>query len=117
MRSHPHRISCRSRSPREDDIPGFVDVLILGCGPLLDPEWRQESIVDPLLEGVLVDGLPEVCVGVHVVRPLRSGSESDLHGGGEVLEDSPSMCSSLAPPLWHSSIITRSKKSGEYFPK
>mgnify|MGYP001000015088 FL=1 len=53
----------------------------------LDLEWREESIIDPLGEGVFVDGFAKIVVGIHIVISLRSGCESEVDGRGEVAED------------------------------
>ena len=53
----------------------------------LDLEWCEESIIDPLGEGVFVDGLAKIGVGIHIVISLRSGGESEVDGRGEVAED------------------------------
>src|SRR5690606_13789768 len=44
-------------------------------------------IVNPFLERIDIDRLPEIAVGVHVIPALGRGSQSKLHGGGEVLQN------------------------------
>lgn len=53
----------------------------------LDLEWREESIIDPLSEGIFVDRLAKIVVGIHIIISLRSCSESEVDGRGEVAED------------------------------
>lgn len=53
----------------------------------LDLKWREESIIDPLGEGVLIDGLTKIVVGIHIVISLWGCGESEVDGRGEVAED------------------------------
>ena len=50
-------------------------------------EGRQEPVLDAFLQGVGVNRLPEIGVGIDVVFPFRSGGQTELHGGGKVVED------------------------------
>src|SRR2546430_2324156 len=51
--------------------------------------WREESVLDPLLKAVLVDGVAEVHVGVAVVLAQRRRRHPKLIRWLEVLEDLP----------------------------
>ena len=53
----------------------------------LDLEGCEESVIDPLSEGVFVDGLAKIVVGIHIIISLWSGGESEVDGRGEVAED------------------------------
>ena len=48
-----------------------VDILVERRGNLLYAERREEAVIDPLFEGVDVDWLAEVGVGVRVLLALR----------------------------------------------
>ena len=64
-----------------------VNVLIKRGTDLLHLERRQEPVVDAVLQGVGVDRLAEVLVGINVVLALWGGSQAELHGRLEVLHD------------------------------
>ena len=67
-------------STRESE---FIDI---DLDPL-DLEWCEESIIDPLSEGIFVDGLAKIGVGIDIIISLRSCCESEVDGRGEVAED------------------------------
>lgn len=53
----------------------FVDIELHS----LDLEWREESIIDPTSERVLIDGLAEVVIGIDIVITLRSRRETEVY--------------------------------------
>jgi len=55
----------------------------------VDPVRRQEAVVDPLPQAVLIDGIAEVEVGIPVVFPERCGGHPQLKRRGEILQDLP----------------------------
>lgn len=67
-------------STRESE---FIDIEL----DPLDLEWREKSIIDPLSEGIFVDGLAKIGVGIDIIISLRSCCESEVDGRGEVAED------------------------------
>ena len=67
-------------STRESE---FIDIEL----DPLDLEWCEESIIDPLSEGIFVDGLAKIGVGIDIIISLRSCCESEVDGRGEVAED------------------------------
>ena len=73
--------------PLDQLVVGGVDILVERRRDLLDPERRQEAVVDAVLQRIDVDRLAEVGVGVHVLVALGRGGQAELHGGGEVVED------------------------------
>ena len=50
----------------------------------LDLKWREESIIDPLGEGVFIDGLTEIVIRIDIIIALRSSSESEVYRSGEI---------------------------------
>src|SRR5207237_10291458 len=56
-------------------------------GYLLHLEGGQEAVVDAVLEGIDIDRLAEILVGIDVVLALGRGGEAELHRRGEVGED------------------------------
>lgn len=70
-------------------VVGRVGVIVQAGRELLDPERRQEAVVDALLQGVGVDRLAEIGVGVDVALTLGRGRQAELHGWLEVGEDVP----------------------------
>ena len=71
----------------DDLVIRRVDVVIQGRGDLADLEGRQVAVVDAFLQGVDVDRLAEVGVGVGIVGAPGCGGQAQLHGGLEVLHD------------------------------
>jgi len=51
--------------------------------------WSEEPVLDALVEGVGVDRIAEVAIGVDIRIPLWGRSHPELGCGGEVLEDFP----------------------------
>ena len=111
----------RAREQRDDalEVPRLVEVgrdlaaeevelaLVrlpaVGVGAEHDPPHavgREEAVVDPLLERVLVDGRAEVRVGVAVVLAKRRGGHAELSRLGEVFEDrAPARVVARAPAM------------------
>jgi len=58
---------------------GAVDVFIKGGVDLPNFEGGEETIINAVFEGIGVDGVTEVGVGVSVVFSFRSSSESELY--------------------------------------
>ena len=67
-------------------IPG-IEVIIEGRGNLADFEWRKESVVDPILEGIDEHGLAEIGVGIGIEPALWRGGQAELHGRAEIFQD------------------------------
>ena len=66
-----------------------VDVLIQCGGMLAHSERGQVTIVDPLFEGVAINWLAKVGIGIDVIFTLWGCGQPQLHGGFEVVEDIP----------------------------
>ena len=67
-------------STRESE---FIDIEL----DPLDLKWCEESIIDPLSEGIFVDGLTKIGVGIDIIISLRGCCEPEVDGRGEVAED------------------------------
>ena len=76
------------------------------------PVGGEEAVLDALRERVLEHGVAEVVVGVGRLVALRRRRHPELRRRGEVIEDAPPRGVAAALPRWHSSTMTRSKKSG-----
>ena len=77
------------------------------------PVGREEAVLDALCERVLEERVAEVVVAVDGLVALRGRGHAELRRRREVLEDA--LATTTRPralPRWHSSTITRSKKSG-----
>ena len=70
-------------------VAGVDGHLVQRGGHLEDLEGGQEAVVDAVLEGVDVERVAEVGVGVGVLGALGGGGEAQLHGRGEVFKDAP----------------------------
>ncbi len=64
-----------------------IDILVKRRRNLPDAEWREETIIDALLERVDIDRLAEVSIRVHVVLALGCCRQAELNGGSEVFEN------------------------------
>src|SRR3990167_4442718 len=62
-------------------------IVIQRGSDLLQAEGCKETIVDAVFERIDEHRLAEVGIGVGVVLSLRRSSQTQLHGGGEVFED------------------------------
>ena len=62
-------------------VIGVVGVVIDVAGGEPHAVRRQEAVLDALLEGVTIDGLAEVVVGIGVDLATRRGRHAQLHGG------------------------------------
>src|ERR1019366_2014315 len=65
-----------------------INVVIQRGLNLLHLEGREKTVIDALLERVYEHRVAEVGVGINIVFALGGGGESELHGGGEVFQDS-----------------------------
>ena len=70
-------------------IVGAVEIFIQGGFDLPHFERGEEAVVDAVFEGVGVDGLAEVGVGVGVVFPFGGGGKAELHRWREVFQNGP----------------------------
>jgi len=50
-------------------------------------EGGQEAVIDAFFEGVSIDGIAEVGVGVNVVSTFGGGGQAELNGGGKIFQD------------------------------
>jgi hypothetical protein len=61
-----------------------IEVFVEGGFDLPDFEGGEVAVVDAVFEGVGVNWVAEVGVGVGVVGAFWGGGEAKLYGGGEV---------------------------------
>src|SRR2546429_7125419 len=105
----PIKVTCaRSRTPASYVVAGHDAMHMV---------WCQEAVINALAETVRVDWVAEIAIGIDIVIALGGGGHAKLIGRFEVSQDfriSRQLLSSAALPRWHSSTITRSKKSGAY---
>jgi hypothetical protein len=72
----------------DDLVVGGQHQLIQVSADALDPVGGEKAVVDAILERVLIGRMAEIVVGIDVIRALWSGGEAQMHGGGEVLQNS-----------------------------
>ena len=68
-------------------VIGRVNILVKRRLNLLHFERCEKAIVDPFLQRVDEHRLTEVAIGVHVVFAFWCGSQTELHGGREILQN------------------------------
>ena len=71
----------------DDRIIRGVDVIIQGGLDALDFEGGQEAVVDAFFEGVDINRLAEIFVGIDIVFAFGCGGETELHGRREIFHD------------------------------
>ena len=69
-----------------------VDVVVERRGDLLHLERRQKAVVDPVLQGIDVNRLAEIGVGVDVGLALRRRGQPELHGRREIVRGCRASC-------------------------
>ncbi len=68
-------------------IVGAVEVFVEGGFDLPHFEGGEEAVVDAVFEGVSINGLAEVGIGVSVVFPFGGSGEAELHRWREVFQN------------------------------
>ena len=67
-------------------ISRIYSYLFSCCLYTLDLEWREESIIDPLGEGVFVDRFAEIVIRIDIIIALRRCRESEMYRSSEIPE-------------------------------
>jgi hypothetical protein len=68
-------------------VIGGVDAMIERGGDLLDLKGSQIAVIDPFLEGIDVNRLSEIGVGINIAPPFGRRGQLELHGGREILQN------------------------------
>ena len=71
----------------DDFVISYELIGIEGGLDAFDLEWRQESIIDTVLQRVGIDRITEISVRFEIVRLLRSGCESELGRRSKIFEN------------------------------